>query len=228
MSINVTVLRVFTDGENRFGNPLGLIALNGISPPQRQAIATQLAFSETVYVSTPSADAKSAVAQIFTPAAELPFAGHPAVGAAWWLHEQGTPVHTLHVPAGLVEVEIDANITTVRASTEWAPEFVIDRLDDPDAVTGADADDYADDFPHYVWAWIDEPTGRIRARSFAPEPGVAEDEATGAGAMRLAEQLLRDVTVTQGKGSVIHAWWSPDGTVRIGGRVVIDRVIRLA
>ena len=31
---------------------------------------------------------------------ELPFAGHPTVGAAWWLRERGTPIRTLQVPAG--------------------------------------------------------------------------------------------------------------------------------
>lgn len=46
--------------------------------------------------------------------------------------------------------------------------------------------------------------------------------------MRIAEHLLRDVTVTQGQGSVIQAWWGTDGSVRFGGRVALDRVIRLA
>ena len=42
--------------------------------------------------------------RIFTPAAELAFAGHPTVGTAWLLRESGRPVAALHPPAGEVRV----------------------------------------------------------------------------------------------------------------------------
>ena len=48
---------------------------------------------------------------------------------------------------------------------------------------GAPPDDYSDDAAHYVWAWIDKESGRVRTRMFAPELGVPEDEATGAAAL---------------------------------------------
>ncbi|PZP80234.1 MAG: hypothetical protein DI592_12570, partial [Stenotrophomonas maltophilia] len=39
--------------------------------------------------------------RLFSLNTELPFAGHPTVGASWWLQSLGTPVNTLQVPAGI-------------------------------------------------------------------------------------------------------------------------------
>ncbi len=52
--------------------------------------------------------------------------------------------------------------------------------------------------------------------------GIAEDEATGAAAVRITDYLSRDLTIVQGKGSVIQTQWSADGWVRVAGRVVND------
>jgi predicted PhzF superfamily epimerase YddE/YHI9 len=224
MSTDVTVLRVFTDSEGQFGNPLGVADAVTVAPENRQRVATQLGYSETIFVDVPAPGSNTAHARIFTPSAELPFAGHPTVGASWWLRERGTPIRTLRVPAGIVAVSYEDDLTTVRARSEWAPEFVIHTLDSPEEVMRADPSDYSDDFHHYLWAWIDPSDGRIRSRMFAPELGVPEDEATGAAAVRITDFLSRDLTITQGKGSVIHTWWSPEGWVRIAGRVVNDGV----
>ena len=69
------VLRVFVAPSGTGGNPLGVF-LDGPAVPEerRQAIATDLGFSETVFVDDPPTGA----VRIFTPAGELPFAGHPA------------------------------------------------------------------------------------------------------------------------------------------------------
>ena len=55
-------------------------------------------------------------------------------------------------------------------------------------------------------------------RVFAPRVGVDEDEATGAHAVRLAALLGREITIRQGRGSLILAEPRGDGTVEIGGR----------
>jgi predicted PhzF superfamily epimerase YddE/YHI9 len=227
MTIDVTVLRVFTDADDKFGNPLGVVDASAVPSEDRQRIAHQLGYSETVFVEAPIHGSTTAHAHIFTPSVESPFAGHPVVGASWWLRERATPIHTLQVPAGLVEVTYEAEWAVVRAFAEWTPEFTIHDLTCPQDVVDADPDDYSDDFPHYLWAWIDEPGGQIRSRSFAPELGVAEDEATGAAAIRITDYLSRDLTIIQGNGSVIHTWFSPQGWVRIGGRVVNDGITHL-
>jgi predicted PhzF superfamily epimerase YddE/YHI9 len=226
MSIDVAVLRVFTDLEGKFGNPLGVVDAAAVRPGDRQRLAAQLGYSETIFIEMPHTGSTTARAHIFTPAAELPFAGHPTIGASWWLRETGTPVHTLQVPAGIVQVSYEDDLTSISARAEWAPEFAIHDLDSPDAVLGVDPGDYADDCHHYLWAWIDRSTGQVRARMFAPELAVPEDEATGAAAIRITDYLSRDLTIIQGRGSIIYTKWSPEGWVRVSGRVVNDRPTR--
>ncbi|MFZ3343747.1 PhzF family phenazine biosynthesis protein, partial [Mycobacterium sp.] len=66
MSIDVTVLRVFTDGAGNFGNPLGVVDAAKVGPDQRQAVAAQLGYSETIFVDLPAADSHTAHARIYT------------------------------------------------------------------------------------------------------------------------------------------------------------------
>lgn len=224
MSIDVTVLRVFTDPDGNFGNPLGVVDASKVEPRDRQRLAAQLGYSETIFVDLPGTGATTAHATIYTPRTQLPFAGHPTVGAAWWLREQGTPIKTLQVPAGVIQVGYEGDLTRVSARAEWAPEFTIHDLGAVDALTSADPADFPDDTAHYLWAWTDESAGGLRARFFAANLGVEEDEATGSAAIRMTDYLSRDLTITQGKGSLIHTCWSPEGWVGVAGRVVDDGV----
>jgi predicted PhzF superfamily epimerase YddE/YHI9 len=224
MRIDVTVLRVFTDSAGNFGNPLGVVDAATVQPEQRQRLTTQLGYSETVFVDLPDADSTTAHARIYTPLTELPFAGHPTVGASWWLRSLGTPIRTLQVPAGIVQVRYDDDITSISARAQWAPEFAIHDLESLDALAEADAADFPDDVAHYLWTWVDESAGSLRSRFFAANLGVAEDEATGSAAVRMTDYLSRDLTITQGKGSVIETTWSPQGWVQVAGRVVNDGV----
>jgi predicted PhzF superfamily epimerase YddE/YHI9 len=224
MAIAVTVLRVFTDQDGNFGNPLGVVEANQAEPSERQRIATQLGYSETVFIDVLGSRASTAHARIYTPATELPFAGHPTVGASWWLRDRGTPVRTLQVPAGIVQVAYEDDLTAVSARSEWAPEFAIYDLTSTEELFAADPEQYPDDIQNYLWTWTDRGRGEIRSRMFAASLGVPEDEATGAAAVRITDYLSRDLTIVQGKGSVIHTQWSPEGWVRIAGRVVSDGI----
>jgi len=222
MAIDVTVLRVFTDAGGNYGNPLGVVDNSTVEPADRQRIATQLGYSETIFIDLPAAGSNTAHARIFTPAVELPFAGHPTVGASWWLREQGCAINTLQVPAGIVQVTYDGELTAVSARSEWAPDFAIYNLSSVDELMAADPSDYSDDVEHYLWTWLDQATGTIRSRMFASHLGVPEDEATGAAAVRVTDHLSRDLQIVQGKGSMISTEWSPEGWVRVAGRVVSD------
>lgn len=75
-------LDVFT--ADRFaGNQLAVVMdAGGLSSAQMQAIAREFAISETVYVLPPENPAHTAKIRIFTPGLEMPFAGHPTIGAA--------------------------------------------------------------------------------------------------------------------------------------------------
>ena len=65
------------------GNPLGVILdSQGLDTAAMQTLAAWLNLSETVFFLPPDEGA-SYRTRIFTPSSELPFAGHPSVGAAW-------------------------------------------------------------------------------------------------------------------------------------------------
>ena len=76
------VLDVFTN-QALAGNPLAVVLdAEGLSDARMQSIAREFNLSETVFVLPPENPAHSAKLRIFTPAKELPFAGHPTVGTA--------------------------------------------------------------------------------------------------------------------------------------------------
>lgn len=220
MGIDVTVVRVFTDAAGNFGNPLGIIDAAAIQPQDRPRLAAQLGYSETIFVTMPPDGAATAQARIYTPNGELGFAGHPSVGVSWWLRDIGRPIRTLQLPAGLVQVHYQGELTAISARSEWAPEFAIHEVASLDELLAATPVDFPDTVAHYLWAWTDQSRGSVRARMFAPLLGVPEDEATGSAAVRLTDCLSRDLTITQGTGSVIETTWSADGWVRVAGRVV--------
>ncbi|WP_313316759.1 PhzF family phenazine biosynthesis protein [Stenotrophomonas sp.] len=71
------------------GNPLGVIVdSEGLDDMAMQAIAAWLNLSETIFFLPPD-EGTSYRIRIFTPKGELPFAGHPSVGAAWAAVELG-------------------------------------------------------------------------------------------------------------------------------------------
>lgn len=82
MKLNYLLLDVFTN-ERLKGNPLAVVLkADGLLDDQMQAIAAEFNLSETVFIQKAQAERHTAAVRIFTPEVELPFAGHPTVGAA--------------------------------------------------------------------------------------------------------------------------------------------------
>lgn len=213
------VLRVFTGEDGDFGNELGVFLDGGeVAMEQRQGVATDLGFSETVFVDDPEAGA----IRIFTPGMELGFAGHPTVGAAWLLAEVGAPLEVLRPPAGEVEVKHEGELTFVAARAEWSPPWELEQLHVPIEVDAVEEPPPGRMLPYY-WAWEDEEAGTVRARCFSMED-IGEDEATGSAAIMLAAELERDLTIRQGRGSLLFAGSLGDGAAEVGGLVVLDEV----
>src|SRR3954463_16635584 len=235
------VLRVFCGDDGSGGNPLGVF-LDGGSVPEadRQAVAADLGFSETVFVE----DVDSGRIRIFTPAVEIPFAGHPVVGTAWLLQRErgGGPTRgppaggtaglvrrerggapTLRPPAGEVPVRSDGEWTYAAGRPEWAPQFEFVQLDSPEEVEALDGSPRSD-VEIGMWAWIDEEGGVLRERVFAEPFGIPEDEATGAAAVALTARLGRSLDIRQGRGSRIVTQPLDDGTVELAGRVALEEV----
>jgi trans-2,3-dihydro-3-hydroxyanthranilate isomerase len=99
---------VFTD--TRFGgNPLAVFPdARGLSDAEMQALAKEFNLSETTFVLPPDNPANTARVRIFTPAVEMPFAGHPNVGTGFVLADRARDgVLRFEEIAGLVEVRIE-------------------------------------------------------------------------------------------------------------------------
>jgi trans-2,3-dihydro-3-hydroxyanthranilate isomerase len=122
---------VFTDRPFA-GNPLAVFpAADGLTAAQMQAIASEMNLSETTFVMEPEGDGDARV-RIFTPALELPFAGHPSVGTACELVRLGIVaavepvtrvVLELDVGPTLVEVEVSEGVPVAATVHQGPPKF---------------------------------------------------------------------------------------------------------
>jgi predicted PhzF superfamily epimerase YddE/YHI9 len=208
------LLRVFCVEDGSGGNPLAVFADGAEVPPERrQAVAADLGLSETVFVD----DRRRGEVRIFTPAVELDFAGHPAVGAAWLLEG----VEALRTQAGEVPVTRDDGVVFVASRPAWGPPFELEQLGSPGEVDALDGPPGGHDLIA-AWAWLDEAAGTVRARVFPVRIGIREDEATGSAATKLAAEIGRPIDIRQGRGSRILARPRTDGLVEIGGLCAVD------
>jgi trans-2,3-dihydro-3-hydroxyanthranilate isomerase len=101
---------VFT--ERRFGgNPLAVFPdATGMSDAEMQSLAAEFNLSETTFVLPPDDPAHTARVRIFTRTREMPFAGHPNVGTAYVLAQQGRDENgklQFEELAGLVEIDVE-------------------------------------------------------------------------------------------------------------------------
>jgi predicted PhzF superfamily epimerase YddE/YHI9 len=117
MKVQFQTVDVFTDRQFG-GNPLAVIPdARRLSDAQMQAIANEFNLAETTFVLPPSDSANTARVRIFTPRAEMPFAGHPNVGTAFVLarHDSVCGVRfnrrnmIFEEIAGLVRMTIDTD-----------------------------------------------------------------------------------------------------------------------
>jgi len=87
-----TQVDVFTGTPLR-GNPLAVVhGADGLSDAQMQRFARWTNLSETTFLLSPTSPEADYLVRIFTPAGELPFAGHPTLGSCHaWLDRGGVP-----------------------------------------------------------------------------------------------------------------------------------------
>jgi trans-2,3-dihydro-3-hydroxyanthranilate isomerase len=149
MQIPFVTVDVFTD--RKFGgNPLAVVTdARGLTSPQMQAIAGEFNLAETTFVLPPREPSHTAEVRIFTPRAELPFAGHPNIGTAFVLaRESETSKRAVRDPmifeekAGLVRLALLRDGTSV-VGARLTPPQSLTRGDDLDAETIAAASSLA-------------------------------------------------------------------------------------
>jgi len=135
-------LDVFTKA--RFaGNPLAVVLeSDGLDKARMQAIAREFNLAETVFVMAPADQRNRAMLRIFTPATELPFAGHPTVGTAVLLgcmsgyNHLGAHDLVLEETVGLLRCTVEA-----QGKDHGRARFILPRLPEPagEAVTAQEA-----------------------------------------------------------------------------------------
>lgn len=172
------------------GNQLAVVLdAEDISSEAMQRIAKEMNISETTFVMRPQDPAHAARVRIFTPASELPFAGHPTVGTAWVLASEGL------VPGGSLEFVLEEGVGPVKVRGVKGPGGVAFWMRHPELTFGvverrraqaAEAigltqDDLVDDVPVQVVS-----TGNPLL-FFALRDGLAVDQAVA------DFDLLRDV-----------------------------------
>ena len=105
---------VFTDRAFN-GNPLAVfLDARGLDDALMQQIAREMNLSETVFLFPPSRPDCAAALRIFTPAREIPFAGHPTIGTTWvlavhGLTPRGAERFVLEEGIGPIPVELEGN-----------------------------------------------------------------------------------------------------------------------
>jgi trans-2,3-dihydro-3-hydroxyanthranilate isomerase len=123
----VTTLRyvladVFTDTPLQ-GNQLAVFTdARGVDEVLMQRLAREIGFSETVFLLPPESGGHARM-RIFTPMAELPFAGHPTLGTAFVL---GAPTQL-----GLVRLETGSGIIPVELERDPSGRIVFGRMEQP-------------------------------------------------------------------------------------------------
>ena len=137
------IVDVFTDRPFA-GNPLAVVyGADDLAADQMHALAREFNLAETVFVLPPTGPATYR-ARIFTPETELPFAGHPSVGAAVTSMRRGV------IPSGDVVQECGAGLLPIAvresgAATLTGGEPTLGEALDPEpllAVAGLTAEDH--------------------------------------------------------------------------------------
>ena len=120
MGLHFDIVDVFTDRAYA-GNPLAVVhRARSLTSAQMQAIAAEFNLSETAFTMPPTTSRATYKLRIFTPTRELPFAGHPSIGAAWALGfadmiRRGDVVQ--ECGAGLLPVHVDTTGARVVGGT---------------------------------------------------------------------------------------------------------------
>ncbi len=242
MRLDFETCDVFT--ATRFGgNPLAVVfGADALGTEAMQRLAREFNLSETVFVLAEDAAAATACIRIFTPRIEMPFAGHPNVGAAVVLARRmglaGDAI-ALDQPAGRVAARISrdgagrpvgAAITAPRPFALGAAAALAAAAPDAGAFRAGLPVDVAVGL--HLFARLG--AGRLRARMFAPLGGVEEDPATGSANVALGGLLLHraggaalalevEQGVEMGRPSLLAlaARRTPEGIrVEVGGGVV--------
>jgi PhzF family phenazine biosynthesis protein len=108
------------------GNPAGIVLdASGLDARTMQAIAAEVGYSETAFLTPAGDDGRTFDVRYFAPSIEVPFCGHATIATAVALGERlGEGPFLLHAKSGDVPVDVDSDESGVRATlTSVKPEL---------------------------------------------------------------------------------------------------------
>jgi len=141
MALSFDVVDVFTDHPFA-GNQLAVVhGASSLPAEDCLAITREFNFSESVFPGTADPATGEYTARIFTPGGEIPFAGHPTLGAAWSLRSRGLLTGSSAVQlcgAGRIDVRFGEDGDRDRVELRASPRDLVGPLDDElvDALLG--------------------------------------------------------------------------------------------
>ena len=213
----IHVIKVFVNKNNDFGNPVGIVedTEHELNDNDRRKIAKDLNFSETVFIDNFGTEP---VINIFNPIHKVKFAGHAVLGTVDFI-SKNIDGNVGHIICGKEAIQVNSKngLTHIKAPLKIMPTWNYEKVSLPVKVEELSSREMANKQHLFVWAWINEKVGTVRARTFASDWGIPEDEANGSGSMVLASHLNRDLEIQHGKGSIIYARPINNDFAEVGG-----------
>ncbi len=206
MELPFRIVNVFTEqGRRLSGNPLAVFEDgDALAEDQMQALARQFNLSETTFLLRPSSPSATARVRIFTPAFEMPFAGHPTLGTAHVARSLlacGDSL-ALEMKAGIVQVTARGDDWTLRAAYPPKTQRPAASRAEIAAMVRLPVESVAAD-P----LWVDTGSEQFVVPLASPEDVLA--------ARPDAELLVRHATQPSGRKCMAYVWarTSPDEVV---------------
>ncbi|MDQ2796705.1 MAG: PhzF family phenazine biosynthesis protein [Actinomycetota bacterium] len=208
MDLAYRIVNVFTVGDDPFsGNPLAVFEDGShLTDDQMQALARQMNLSETTFVVRRHDGDADADVRIFTPAHEMPFAGHPSLGTAYVvssLFGYGGDV-VLRMPVGRVPLSHNGSHWVLTTAVSPRTHVVEASREHLAAMVGLTPGDLADEA-----LWVDTGVEQL----ILPVASAA--------AVRAAEpdvRLMRELSPALHGGTLVDVW-APTGEESIEARV---------
>ncbi|MDH3000591.1 isomerase [Chelonobacter oris] len=196
--------------ESHFGgNPLAVFPqADGLSQQQMQLIARQFNLSETVFIQSvdkSAANKQSAVRKlkIFTPDYEIPFAGHPTIGAAFVLHNllQLEDTYQLQTEAGQVRIQHQHEVITLALNNGVEVENAPLTAEQAAAILGLQPTDIAS-----RPVWVDTGTDQLLIQ-LASAQAVA--------ACRINTALFLQQALSKSGKAQLYVWFEQNGKTKV-------------
>ena len=224
-------LAVFTDGR-------------GLTDETMQALALEIGFSETVFTLPADAPDADVRIRIFTPSSELPFAGHPTLGAAFVL---GGPLQKvvirLETGAGVVPVELEREGPRIVFGWMEQPIPELRPVEDPSAILAAVGIERSglpvercDIGPGHVYFELDSPEAvaalrpDVQALASATRDGVncfARDGARWKTRMFAPTQGVDEDAATGSAAGPLAAFLARHGRIAFGEQIEISQGVEI-